>query len=102
MKAKTGDWVRVHNIILEKGERADNIPSDTKDLPLEMWSKGFLLGEEASIGDLVEVETYIGRRVKGSLVEINPYYDHDYGSLVPELLYIGRQARELLGGVRDE
>lgn len=99
-KARMGDWVRIHNIVLEKHERADNIPIDTKDVPLEMWSKGFLLDKEASIGDIVEVETYIGRRVKGTLIEINPYYKLDYGKFVPELSYIGRQARELLGGVK--
>lgn len=100
MQAKIGDWVRIHNIILQKEERADNIPIDTKNYPLEMFSKGFLLDKQASIGDVVEVETYIGRRVKGTLIEINPYYKLDYGKFVPELSYIGRQARELLGGVK--
>lgn len=96
MKSKIGDWVSIYNIILEKEERANNIPLDTKEVPLEMWSKGFLLNNEAEIGDLVEVETYIGRKIKGTLIEVNPYYKHNYGKLVPELLYIGRQARELL------
>lgn len=103
MRAKTGDWVRIYNIILEKGERASNIPEDTKEVPLEMWSKGFLLDKEAEIGDFVEVETYIGRKATGTLIEINPYYKHNYGKFVPELLYIGRQARELIkGGEKDE
>jgi hypothetical protein len=61
-----------------------------------MWDKGFLLNEEANKGDIVEIETYIGRKIEGTLLEINPYWDHDYGKAVPELLYIGRQARELL------
>lgn len=94
--AKKGDWVRIHSVVLEVGERASNIPEDTQNVPLEMWDKGFLLNEEAKVGDEVEVETYIGRKVKGTLVEINPYYKHDFGKAVPELLYIGRQAREIL------
>lgn len=96
MDAKQGDWVRIHKIILEVGERASNIPEDTKKVPLEMWDKGFLLDEGANIGDEVEVETYIGRIVKGQLIEVNPYYKHDFGKSVPELLYIGRQARSIL------
>lgn len=96
MEAKKGDWVRIHSIVLEAGERASNLPEDTRKVPLEMWDKGFLLDDRAEIGDLVEIESYIGRRVKGSLVEINPYYGHDFGRLVPELLYIGRQARKIL------
>lgn len=96
MDAKRGDWVRIHNVVLEVGERAPNIPEETQNVPLEMWTKGFLLNEEAKIGDKVEVETYIGRKAEGDLIEVNPYYEHDFGKCVPELLYIGRQARELL------
>ncbi|WP_313757234.1 2-amino-4-oxopentanoate thiolase subunit OrtA [Tissierella sp.] len=96
MDAKRGDWVRIHNIVLEVGERATNIPEDTQNVPLEMWVKGFLLNDSANIGDSVKVETYIGRTVEGKLLEVNPYYKHDFGKCVPELLYIGRQARELL------
>lgn len=96
MKAKQGDWVRIYNIVLEVGKRSTDIPEDTQNVPLEMWDKGFLLDEEAKIGDKVKVETYIGRTVEGTLLEINPFWDHDFGKAVPELLYIGRQARELL------
>ena len=97
MDAKAGDWVRIYKIVLEPGERASNIPEDTRDVPLEMWDKGFLMDKEANIGDTVKVESYIGREVEGKMVEVNPYWEHDYGRAVPELLYIGRQAREILG-----
>lgn len=96
MDAIRGDWVRIHNIVLDVGHRANNIPVDTQNVPLEMWVKGFLLNEEANIGDRVTVKTYIGRIVQGNLIEVNPYYKHDFGKSIPELLYIGRQARELL------
>jgi len=96
MDAKRGDWVRIHNIVLEAGDRAPNIPEDTRNVPLEFWTKGFLLSEEANIGDKVQIETYIGRKVEGTLIEVNPYYDHDFGKCVPELLYIGRQVRSLI------
>lgn len=96
MDARKGDWVRIHNIILEVGERAPNIPEDTQKVPLELWDKGFLLNDQAKIGDMVEVETYIGRKVEGKLIEVNPYYEHDFGKFVPELTYIGRQVRALI------
>ena len=103
MDAKKGNWVRIHNIVLKPEDRSPNLPEDTKEVPLEMWDKGFLLNESANIGDIVEVETYIGRKVEGKLVEINPYYEHDFGKCVPELLYIGRQLRGYLeGSVQDE
>ncbi|HHV38014.1 MAG TPA: 2-amino-4-ketopentanoate thiolase [Tepidimicrobium sp.] len=96
MDAKKGDWVRIHNIVLEAGQRAPNIPEDTQNVPLELWDKGFLLDESARIGDKVEIETYIGRKMEGTLIEVNPYYEHDFGKCVPELFYIGRQVRNLL------
>ena len=74
MKAKAGDFVRIHNIVLKVGERADNLPEDTKKVPLEMWDKGFL---------------------------INPVFRHNYGEFVPELLQIGLQARKILFGGED-
>lgn len=98
MDAKKGDWVRIHNIVLNSEDRSPNLPEDTKKVPLEMWDKGFLLNEGANIGDMVEVESYIGRKVEGKLVEVNPFYDHDFGKCVPELLYIGRQLRGYLEG----
>ena len=96
MDARKGDLVRIHKIILEVGERAPNIPEDTQKVPLELWDKGFLLNDQAKIGDMVEVETYIGRKVEGKLIEVNPYYEHDFGKFVPELTYIGRQVRALI------
>ena len=96
MDAKKGDWVRIHNIVLEAGKRAPNIPEDTQKVPLEVWDKGFLLNDDANIGDKVEVETYIGRKMEGTLIEVNPYYKHDFGKCVPELLYIGKQVRSLI------
>ncbi len=96
MDAKAGDWVRIHKIVLKVGERASNIPIDTQNVPLEMWDKGFLLNDHAKIGDEVEIQTYIGRKVTGNLIEVNPYYKHDFGKSVAETLYIGRQARALL------
>ncbi|MCG4586594.1 2-amino-4-ketopentanoate thiolase, partial [Anaerosalibacter bizertensis] len=65
MDAKKGDWVRIHNIVLNPEDRSPNLPEDTKKVPLEMWDKGFLLNEGANIGDMVEVESYIGRKVEG-------------------------------------
>lgn len=101
MEAKKGEWVRIHKIVLEPEDRAPSLPEDTKKVPLEMWNKGFLLNDSAKIGEEVEIETYIGRKTSGKLVEINPYYTHDFGKCVPELLYIGRQVRSLVEEVGD-
>src|SRR5699024_6127375 len=96
MDAKKGNWVKIYNIVLDPGERSPNLPEDTQKVPLEMWDKGFLLNDKANIGDEVEVETYIGRIVKRKLIEVKPYYKHNFGEYIPELSYIGRQARVLL------
>ncbi len=95
--AKKGDWVRIHTVVLKAEERTGKIPEDTKACDLEMWTKGFLLGD-AEIGDEVEVETAVGRIEKGTLIEVNPYYTHSYGKFVPELVQIDKQLREIMGG----
>lgn len=97
MKANKGDWVVVHNIVLNSIDRAPQVPEDTKSVPLEMWVKGFV-HNDANLGDEVRVTTITGREVDGKLVDINPYYTHDYGKFVPEILQIGLQVKEVLFG----
>ena len=94
---KKGEWVRIHKNILEPVERAPQVPDDTKECPLEMWDKGFLTSD-AHMGNEVEIETVAGRIEKGTLIEVNPSYDHDFGKCVPELLKIDKQVREILFG----
>jgi hypothetical protein len=98
MNAEKGDWVRIHKIILTSDQRAPQIPEDTKKVSFEMWDKGFLLNDFASIGDEVEVETIIGRRLSGKMIEINPQFDHAWGNCIPEILHIGRQVKGILYG----
>ena len=98
MMAKKGDWVRIHSVILQPGERAAAVPEDTKQVPLEQWTKGYLQAD-ASLGDTVSVTTRTGRVVSGELIEEAPHYTHSYGDFVPELQQAGDEAfRFLFGG----
>ncbi len=97
---KKGEWVLIHRNILEPSQRAPQVPDDTKKVPLEMWVKGYLQ-EDANIGDEVTVTTRTKRIEKGTLLEANPYYKHDFGTFVPELIKISDQAREILFGGAD-
>ena len=94
--AKAGEWVQIHNVILPAEERAAHVPEDTRQVPFEMWLKGFLIDEEAQIGDTVTIETVTGREVMGELVAVNPRYPHSFGEPVPELMSIGRELRALI------
>jgi hypothetical protein len=95
--AKIGDWVQIHQIVLKPEERAPQVPEDTKQVPLELWVKGFALAE-AKLGEQIEIETTTGRKVTGELVAINPKYIHSFGEFVPELLIVDRQVKEILFG----
>ena len=90
-----GTWVEIHNIILQADERAPQVPEDTRQVPLEMRVKGYLVAP-ASIGKEAEIETPTGRRLSGTLSEINPPYTHSFGSPIPELSTIGKSVRTLL------
>lgn len=92
-----GEWVQIHQIVLKPEERAPQVPEDTKQVPLELWTKGFLL-TDANVGDEVEIITVTGRKVKGKLIANNPGYSHDYGNFVPELHKVGIQVKEILFG----
>ena len=95
-QAKAGDWVQIHNVILSAEERASQVPEDTRQVPFEMWLKGFLVDDEAEMGQEVTIVTVTGRRIVGTLVAVNPIYPHNFGEPVPELLGIGHELRELL------
>lgn len=84
---KKGTWVRIESVVLTPDERADNIPEETKQVPLKMWLKGRLL-KNSNIGEEVDIFTKTGRFVTGILDEVHPTYSHNYGDFVPEILMI--------------
>ena len=96
--AKKGDWVRIHSVILQPVERAAAVPEDTKQVPLEQWTKGYL-AKDTAIGQIATVTTRTGRIVSGELVDEMPHYTHSFGDFVPELQQAGDEAfRFLFGG----
>ena len=95
--SKKGDWVQIHQIVLKPEERAPQAPEDTKKVPLELWVKGYAL-HDAKVGEDVEIETITGRKLTGTLLNVNPNYVHSYGNFVPELLQVGKQLKEILYG----
>lgn len=94
-RAAKDTWVEIGGIVLEKDERAPNLPDDTQQVPLEMRVKGFLL-HDAEIGAEAEIVTPSGRRVRGVLTGINPAYAHMFGSPIPELSPIAGEIRAIL------
>ena len=97
---KKGEWGLIHRNVLEPSQRAPQVPDDTKKVPLEMWIKGYLQ-EDANVGDEVTVLTRTKRIEKGTLLEANPYYKHDFGTFVPELIQISDQVKEIVFGGAD-
>ncbi len=95
-----GHWVEIQCIALKAGERAPQVPVDTREVPLEMRVRGFL-DEAACIGAKEQITTVTGRRVRGVLLEVNPAYQHSFGPPLDELLAIRTELRELLSGQGD-
>lgn len=95
--AKQGDWVRIHSIILTPAERSAVVPEDTKLVPLELWTKGYLHADTLLGGEAV-VTTRTGRIVSGMLAEEAPHYTHSFGDFVPELQRAGDEAFHFLFG----
>ena len=92
-----GSWVEIGAVMLGPGERAPQVPDDTRTVPLELRAKGFLAAP-ARVGERAEVLTAAGRRLAGTLVAANPAYRHGFGAPIPELSTVGAEARALLCG----
>jgi hypothetical protein len=90
-----GTWVEIHKIALDAGKRTAQLPEDTRQVPLELRVKGFLVAD-AAMGDEAEIETPTGRRLRGRLVATNPAYSHSFGPPIPELSSIGGEVRAIL------
>ncbi len=99
--AKKGDWVRIHSVILQPAERSAAVPADTRAVPLEQWTKGYL-HDDTPLGGEAVVTTRTGRVVSGVLAEEAPHYSHSFGAFVPELQQAGDEAVAFLfeGGVK--
>ncbi|MES9936672.1 MAG: 2-amino-4-oxopentanoate thiolase subunit OrtA [Sedimenticola sp.] len=98
---KKGTWVEIERIVLKAAERAPQVPDDTRQLPLVMRVKGFLV-ESAAQDDMAVIETVTGRRLKGLLVDASPRYAHSFGEQIPELNNIASEVRALLSGGEAE
>ena len=94
-----GSWVEVEMEVLAIGERAPQVPEDTQKTPLMMWAKGFLVDEQAEVGEDVTIKTLSNRVLSGKLVGVQPRYEHDYGNTVNELLETGIALKDDLGGM---
>lgn len=92
----SGDWVEIWNVIMEQGKRAPQVPEDTQKVPLEMRLRGFLVNEQAKLGEIVSIRTRIGRVVEGKLIELHPRYNHTFGEPQKALLDIGQELRTFL------
>ena len=95
--AKQRDWVRIHSIILTPEQRSAAVPEDTKSVPLEQWTKGYLHADTV-LGGAARVTTRTGRIVSGTLVDETPHYTHSFGDFVPELQEAGDEAFAFLFG----
>ncbi len=92
---KQGTWVEIYNVVLKAGERAPQVPEDTRHTALEMRVKGFL-NADAVVGQQAVIVTAAGRKLSGKLVMANPAYNHSFGAPIAELSTIGQQLRALL------
>ena len=95
---RRGELVSVETVILPVGERAPQVPDDTKRTPLRAFTKGFLQEESATRGDRVTVRTMSDRLVKGTVSDHPVSPTHTFGDSVPELTAVHRQVFELMFG----
>ena len=92
-KISEGSWVEIEQVVLKPEERAPTLPEDTKKVPYILHVSGFLVND-AELGQQDTIQTMIGRQLTGTLIVINPGYNHSFGTTVPELLAIGMEVQK--------
>ena len=95
---RRGELVPIETVVLPIGERAPQVPDDTKKTPLRAFTKGFLQEESATRGGRVTVRTMSDRLVKGTVSDLPVSPIHTFGDSVPELTAVHRQVFELMFG----
>jgi hypothetical protein len=93
---KKGSFVEIRRVLLEPSERAEHLPEETKKVPFEARIRGLLL-RDARLGEEAEIETRIGRIVKGTLVAEDPPFTYGFGKPVRELIDVSRELRKEIG-----
>ena len=94
-RVAAGTLVEIYAVVLTPGERAPQVPEDTRHLPLEMRVRGVLVSD-ANVGAQAEIRTPAGRHLHGTLVDTSPAYTHTFGPRIAELTPIGTELREIL------
>lgn len=81
---KKGTVVQIERVVLKNIERTGNLPEDTRKVPLKMKLKGKLI-TDSNLGDYVKILTKTNRIDEGYLIDVEPYFKHDYGHFVKVL-----------------
>lgn len=96
LEIPAGTWVELERVILNVGERAPGIPSDTASVPFTGRVRGFLVGP-AFLKSQVQVRTQADRIVTGTLRTVLPRNPANFGEPSAELLMVGKAMKARLG-----
>lgn len=93
--AKKGDWVEIQKVLTDTKRKSKQTSDDVEE-PLIQWVRGFMMTEEAIIGDHIEVETIMGRYDKGNLSAVNPRAIYDFDEPMKKLIQMRKELMEEL------
>ncbi len=96
-KIEKNDWIEISEILLTPENRASGLPDDTKDLSYKLKIRGFAQCD-GSVGEKITIKTVTGRVLSGVAEKINPYYDHNFGDSIPELIKVRNDLKSLMKG----
>ena len=100
--AKKNDYIQIKLVLLNPEDRKSGLSEDTAQKPLIALVKGYLIHDEAKIGQTVRIKTPIGRELEGEFIALNPAYGYDFGAPIPELLPIGAELHAVLDSCEKE
>lgn len=92
-------WIEIEWVVLPVGERAPNLPDDTRLVPYMARTRGLSHADEP--GSQATVITPSGRRIAGRLIAVDPGYDHSFGQPPGAWTAVRESIRRLVSSARD-
>lgn len=93
---KKDTFIEIETVVLDPKDRSPHIPLDTKDKPLVMKVKGFLM-HDAILYDQVSIVTITNRIEFGKLIKVEPSYHHTFGEYVDILMKVRQNILKEMG-----
>lgn len=93
-------WTEIEWTVLDPAHRAENAPADTRAMPYLAKARGTAVAPV--VGQVAEIRTVTGRRLRGVVTAVNAGHGHGFGVPLPAWVRMQDSIRVLVAGSHAE